>query len=150
MKNNFLMMCCAMVMVIVISSCTTVPTAKKLTKEEIQLQEDIAATLPFEVIIGGQKAQQYTEFCAKLPSPVNNKADIVISELDDDLIVITVTPATKDGLPKAGKKPMILQSTNSNKLSFAKSFSGKKLSPGNYIMNINANNKIATVLFVIK
>lgn len=150
MKKNFLLMCCAMVFLIVLSSCTTMSPGKELTKEEIKLQEDIAATLPFEVIIGGQKAQQNTEFCAKLPLPVNNKAEIVISELDDDLIVITIIPATKDGLPKSGKKPVVLQTVDSNKLNLEKSFSGKKLSPGSYVMNINANNKIATVLFTIK
>lgn len=150
MNKNFLLMCCAMVSLIVLSSCTTISPAKELSKEEIKLQEDIAATLPFEVIIGGQKALQDTEFCAKLPLPVNNKADIVISELDDDLIVITIIPATKDGLPKAGKKPVVLQTVNSNKLKLDKSFSGKKLSPGGYIMNINANKKIATIFFVIK
>ena len=150
MNKDFLLMCCAMVSLIILSSCTTVPIAKELSKEEIKLQKDIAATLPFEVIIGGQKAQQDNEFCAKLPLPINNKAEIVISELDDDLIVITITPATKDGLPKAGKKPVILQTVNSNKLNLDKSFSGKKLSSGNYVMNINANNKIATILFVIK
>lgn len=146
MKNfNLLIMVFMLAMVLV--GCRMFQ--KELTAEEKEKQAEIAATLPLGVKIGGQQAVPDNEFCAKIAQPVSNAAEILVDTPANDAIVVTVTPATANGLVKAGTKPAIIIIDGISS-SLNKTFSGQKLNPGIYIMRVNADNKISSILFEIK
>jgi len=122
----------------------TLPTA-----EEKAQQEKILKAMPFDIIIGGNNARLNSEFCAKIPAPVKTNAEVLINVKSNDIIVVSITPSTPEGIVKAGKKPFILLVENDGKSALNKIRNGKKLKPGFYLMNINANNQIASVVFEI-
>lgn len=122
---------------------------KELSPEEKKQQATIAATLPFGIAIDGKAAVLNNEFCAKIAEPVTDSAEIQVNIQSNDPIVANITPATKQGLDKAGSKPMIIV-IDGQTSALDKTFSGKKLKPGKYVMRVNADNKIASILFEVK
>lgn len=136
--------------VLLAPGCKSLLSKKELTPAEKAKQKTLAATLPFDVTIGGQAAQMNNEFCAKIAEPVDDNAEISVGINSKNTIVLTVTPGTKEGLVQHGKKPEVLTITNNQKTALDKTYSGKKIKPGLYILNANADNKVASIIFEIK
>ena len=123
---------------------------KELTPEEKVQKAKLAAALPFEVTIAGDKALLNTEFCAKIANPVDAVAEISVEAKSNDIIVASIYESDAEGIAQAGKKPFIVLIGKDGKSALNKTSDGKKLKPGFYVMNINADNQIASVLFEIK
>ena len=146
MKNLYLILIVALMTGTV--SCKSL-FQKELTPEQQARQQALAATLPFELVIGGQQAQKNNEFCAKLSEPVSNNAEIKIDVESKNMIIATITPGTPEGLVQPGKKPLVLIFDNGT-TTLDKTDTGQKLSPGIYIINVNADNKVASVIVEIE
>lgn len=144
----FLMAAIMITMLTLLSGCGTI-AKKELTAEEKAEQVKIAAALPFGVSIGGKKAQLNSEFCAKIAEPVKNTAEILVDAKTDDIVVITILPSTPEGIAKPRKKQAVIAITEDKKSSLDKADTGK-LKPGFYVMNVNVNNVITSVVFEIK
>jgi len=122
---------------------------KELTADTKKQQAALRATLPFDVEIAGQKPVLSNEFCAKIIKPVRKNAKVKINIKTKTKIVITLTPGNAEGLVKAGAKPYVLLVRDST-TSLDKTFSGRKLRAGMYVMRVNADDKIASILLNIK
>lgn len=139
----------AMVLLLTIAGCGTL-AKKELSPEEKAQQEKLAAVLPFDVSIDGNKAQLNSEFCAKIANAVSTTAEVLVNSKTEDAIVASIFPSDADGIAKAGIQPIILLLGNDGKNTLDKTRNGKKLEPGFYVININADNKIASIVFEIK
>ena len=146
--NQLFMMAVTIVIVVAFSGCEIL-TKKGVSAKEKSEQAKKVAALHFGVSIGGQKAQLNNEFCAKIKNPVNNNAEIFVDADTKDIIVITIQPATPEGIATSGKKPSMIIITKGKKSSLDKIDTGK-LKPGFYVMNVNVNNIITSVVFEIK
>lgn len=146
MKNIYLAL--AICLMIGTAGCKSF-FSKELTPAEKARQQALAETLPFDVQIGGQQATFFNEYCSKIPEKISNDAEIKVDVESKDPIVLTISPGTPEGLVQPGKKPVLL-TTKSCSTTLDKTDTGKKLAPGLYVIYINADNKIASVIFEIE
>lgn len=146
---NLLSFSVATALLLTVAGCGTL-AKKEPTPEEKAQQEKLTAVLPFEVSIDENKAQLNSEFCAKVVNPVAATAEVLVNTETNDPIVASIFPSNADGIAKAGIQPIILLIGSDGKNSLDKSRKGQKLEPGFYVININADNKIASVVFEVK
>ena len=147
--KNLHFMTFAVLAMLVLSGCGTLEK-KELSPEAKAQQAKLSAVLPFEICIAGDKAQLNNEFCAKIVNPVDAVSEVVIGAKSNDVIVASIYESDAEGIAKKVKNPSILLIDNGGKGSLDKTQNGEKLKPGFYVMQVNADNKIASVVFEIK
>lgn len=110
-----------------------------------------AYQMPFDVKLGGQSTVAKNAVCAGIANAVANNAEIVIDASKDKMMIINAFPCDPEGnVAQGAKAAVILIKKGDNKTTIDKTMDKKKLSAGNYIMNVVANNKTARVFFVVK
>lgn len=108
-------------------------------------------SLPFPVSIGGQAAT-YTkgEPFAKVAKPVKNNAAIEITAKADGMIIINVAKANDKGEPAEGAQPAVILLQNTNKGTLDGTMDKQKLAAGTYLMNVVAEGRTASIVFMVE
>jgi len=108
----------------------------------------VAEELPFALTLGGAKPVAGTSF-ATVPGTVADNAELVL-DVDEPMVIINVFPCNEKGEAKEGASPAIIMIQGGKKITIDQTMDKKKLSVGNYIMNIVAGGKTARVMFSVK
>ena len=106
---------------------------------------------PFDVKVAGQLAIQAPNDVAKVANPVTNDSEV-------EVVVPVVTGTLFVNIFASDPKGTVANTTNAeiilvdgvNKFKLNQLMSKKTLVPGNYMMNIMANNETSRVLFTVK
>ncbi|MFN5540190.1 MAG: hypothetical protein ACK481_09070 [Candidatus Melainabacteria bacterium] len=106
------------------------------------VRADEVNPLPFKVKVAGQEA--------KVKSPVSASADLEFEVKDKSMIIINIFPFTDRGIVDNAAKPKIILVNQSNKTKLNKTMDKAALQPGNYLMNVVADQKSSRILFEVK
>jgi len=106
--------------------------------------------LPFEVTIGGQKAEKSEEVSnvAVLKHPVKANAKIELKDIEGQ-VIINAFPSDAQANPETGAQPMIIMFKD-GKGKLSDITGGGKLKSGNHLLNIIGGGKTARILIEVK
>ncbi len=123
---------------------------KELTHEEKEAVKKINAQLPFGVEVDGNSAVSHTAVAALIEEPVDADSEIVCDIVNDDIIQIGFLPCDKEGIVVSGKKPSVLIIRTGNTTTLDKTFDGKKLTSGFYLMDVTCGDKTSRIVVEVK
>ncbi|MBN1863306.1 MAG: hypothetical protein JW808_00230 [Victivallales bacterium] len=133
--------------------CAFIEKLKHATKEATHAAKTGSTEylMPFAVTLDGQSTVPKNAVCAGIANPVPNNAEIVVEASSGKMIIINAFPCDPDGnVANDAKAAIILIEEGKNKTTIDKTTDNKKLSAGNHIMNVVADNKTARVFFTVK
>jgi hypothetical protein len=106
---------------------------------------------PFEVTLGGQKAEigEWGDLFAVVKVPV--KADAVLSlEKEAPMLIVNAFPCKEDGtILMDGAPAAVIFANQTKEVKLDATMDKKKLAPGTYLMNVVANGKTSRVVFTV-
>ena len=106
---------------------------------------------PFEVTLGGQKAEigEWGDLFAVVKEPV--KADAVLSlEKEAPMLIVNAFPCKEDGtILMDGAPAAVIFANQTKEVKLDATMDKKKLAPGTYLMNVVANGKTSRVVFIV-
>jgi len=106
---------------------------------------------PFEVTLGGQKAEmgEWGDLFAVVKEPV--KADAVLAiEKEAPMLIVNAFPCMEDGtILMDGAPAAVIFANNTAEVKLDATMDKKKLAPGTYLMNIVAHGKTSRVVFTV-
>lgn len=130
---------------------TLVLTAVAFSSVASLVRAEGETPLPFSVSIGGQAAQAKSgePNFARVEKPVAANAALEVGA-KASMIIVNVTVADENGVPKEGATPAVIIIQGGNKTTLDKTMDGKKLAPGNYLLAAVADENTASVFFQIQ
>ena len=106
---------------------------------------------PFEVTLGGQKAEigEWGDLFAVVKEPV--KADAVLSlEKEAPMLIVNAFPCKEDGtILMDGAPAAVIFANQTKEVKLDATMDKKELAPGTYLMNVVANGKTSRVVFTV-
>ncbi len=111
-------------------------------------------TLPFPVMIGGQKAAPLNSTCASIADPVavNAPIEVGVDMASSEQVIVNAFKSSADGTVESGAQAaaILVFKKGEEKSSLDKEMQNKKLAAGTYTANIVAKGKTARVVFTVK
>ena len=114
------------------------------------VRADEVNPLPFKVKVAGQEAKVKSPVYAGIEKPVSASADLEFEVKDKSMIIINIFPSTNKGIVDKAAKSKIILVNQSNKTKLNKTMDKSALKPGNYLMNVVADQKSSRILFEVK
>ena len=114
-------------------------------------QDERPVLYPFDVTVGGQKAEMgdWGDLFAVVKEPVKADALLEIPKIAP-MLIINAFPCKEDGtILMDGAPAAILFVKDTNQVKLDATMDGKKLTAGTYLMNVVANNKTSRVVFTV-
>lgn len=105
---------------------------------------------PFDVKVAGQLGVPAANQVAKIANSVTSDADVEVVATVTDTMFVNIFASDPKGLVANTTSPEIILVNGSNKFKLNQTMSKKTLPPGNYMMNIMANNVTSRILFTVK
>ncbi len=106
--------------------------------------------LPFDVTLGGQKAEMAdgNDLFAPIEEPV--KADAVLElEAEVPMLIVNAFPCKEDGTVVESQAAAVIFAKDTKQVKLSDTMDKKKLEPGNYLANVVANGKTSRIVFQV-
>lgn len=107
--------------------------------------------LPFDVTVGGQKAEMKTDndIFAIIAKPVKPDAPLVIGK-EAPMLIVNAFACKEDGTVEQNTPAAIIFAQNTATTALNATMDKKPLAPGTYLMNIVAHQATARVVFTVE
>lgn len=105
---------------------------------------------PFEVTLGGQKAemQEGNMLFAVVKGPVKPDAVLAV-EKEVPMLIVNAFPCQEDGTVLETQTAAVIFANNVKEVKLNATMDKKPLKPGTYLMNVVANGKTSRVVFTV-
>ncbi len=107
--------------------------------------------LPFDVTVGGQKAEMkgQNEIFAVIEKPVKPDAPLVIGK-ESPMLIVNAFACKEDGTVEEASPSAVIFAQNTAATTLNATMDKKPLAPGTYLMNIVAHQATARVVFTVE
>lgn len=107
--------------------------------------------LPFDVTVGGQKAEMKTDndIFAIIAKPVKPDAPLVIGK-EAPMLIVNAFACKEDGTVEQNTPAAVIFAQNTASTTLSATMDKKPLAPGTYLMNIVAHQATARVVFTVE
>jgi hypothetical protein len=112
--------------------------------------EDRPALYPFDVTLGGTKAEMKAgnEIFAEVSKPVAPDAVLAL-EKEVPMLIVNAFPCEEDGSVEETQATAIIFAQNVKEVKLDATMDKKKLAPGMYLANVVADGKTSRIVFVV-
>ena len=117
---------------------------------ESAMAEDRPMFLPFDITLGGVKAEMKgdNDLFAEISKPVS--ADAVLAlDAEVPMLIVNAFPCAEDGTVQEGQPAAVIFANNVKEVKLDATMDKKKLKPGKYLANVVANNGTSRIVFQV-